>query len=250
MICQATVVNNELFLYQIREISANQNEIIKIEKPEAFENRRIGFQQIYGELDWSIQIEEFIPEPAEDSMIDLGTNRHSRSASMPDSPIKGDTWDEVAADGSWVCDWFWSGTHWLSRQVFTFSAISMGTTGTDLVSASGSAGMASPQTMPTLYNLFLLNFSAAIYVNAPNSATNFWTVGLSRRSSLNVITSLGSFTTQADAPTTRITKVLPINALINLANQDTKMFRVDFTMTGTAGTLQVVAHLNYRWARP
>lgn len=60
MICQATIIDDELFLFQIREISANQNEIIKIEKPAAFENRRIGFQQIYGELDWTIQIEEFI----------------------------------------------------------------------------------------------------------------------------------------------------------------------------------------------
>ncbi|MEW6499218.1 MAG: hypothetical protein AB1589_43055 [Cyanobacteriota bacterium] len=250
MICQATIVGDKVFLYQVREISANQHEIIKIEKPEAFDNRRIGFCQNYGELNWTIQIEEFIPEPVEDSMIDLGTNKHIRSVSKPASPITGDTWDELASDGSWVCDWFWNGSHWLSRQIFTFTGISMGTTGTDLVSASGSAGMASPQTVPAAYNLFLLNFSAATYVNSPNNSTNYWTVGVSRRSALNVITTIGSFTTQTDAPTTRITKVIPLNLLINLATQDVKLFRVDFTLTGAPGTLQIVSHLNYRWARP
>lgn len=249
MICQATVVNNELFLYQIREISANQNEIIKIEKPEAFENRRIGFQQIYGELDWSIQIEEFIPEPVEDSMIDLGTNKHTRSASMPVTPIKGDTWDEIAADGSWVCDWFWSGTHWLSRQIFSFSGISLGATGGDSASANGSSGLGGPQIVPKVYNLLLLNYTVSCYVQTTNNTTNYWTISLGRRTSLNTNTVLGSVSTQADAPGARTVKTLTLNLLLDLASVDLRMFRNDYALTGTPGLLQFVATLTYRWVR-
>jgi|GEM_PF-5292560 len=63
MICQMTIIDGEAFLFQIREISANQNEILKIEKPKEFDNRRLGFCQIYGELNWSIQIEVMINNP-------------------------------------------------------------------------------------------------------------------------------------------------------------------------------------------
>lgn len=60
LVCQGTIINEQMFLYQIREMSANQNEIWKIEKPPIFDNRRLGFCQIYGETDWSIQVEEFM----------------------------------------------------------------------------------------------------------------------------------------------------------------------------------------------
>lgn len=57
LICQATIIDDEVFLHQIREISANQNEIWQIAKPAIFENRRLGFCQIYGGLNWNLQID-------------------------------------------------------------------------------------------------------------------------------------------------------------------------------------------------
>lgn len=57
LICQATIIDEELFLFQIREISANQNEIFHLPKPVIFENRRLGFCQIHGGLNWNLQID-------------------------------------------------------------------------------------------------------------------------------------------------------------------------------------------------
>lgn len=57
LICQATIIESEIFLFQVREISANQNEILQIIKPAIFDNRRLGFCQIYGESSWNIQID-------------------------------------------------------------------------------------------------------------------------------------------------------------------------------------------------
>lgn len=250
MICQATVINDKLFLYQVREISANQDEIIKIENNQIFDNRRIGFCQNYGALNWVLQIDEFIPEDPEDAVIDLGTNKHTRSVAKPTSPITGDTWDELASDGSWVLEWFWNGTYWLSRQIFTLTGASLGATGGDFVSANSSTGMGSPAISPKPYNLFLLNFTASVFVNGTNTTANFWTVTLARRSSVNVATTISSFTTQADAPSVRTTKNIALNLHLDLTALDIRMFRTEYATTGTPGTLQVMSHLTYRWARP
>lgn len=61
LICQASIIDGEMFLFQVREMGANQNEVWQISKPPIFDNRRLGFCQIYGaENTWNIQIEEFM----------------------------------------------------------------------------------------------------------------------------------------------------------------------------------------------
>lgn len=61
LICQASIIENEYIHFQIREISANQNEVWHIPKPSIFTNRRLGFCQVYGPLNWNIKIDSFMP---------------------------------------------------------------------------------------------------------------------------------------------------------------------------------------------
>lgn len=76
LICQCELVDGVLHFYQVQRINANQREILEFKKPYCFTERRIAIRQIYGNYQWSLSLEQFMP-------INNATNVQQISATNP-----------------------------------------------------------------------------------------------------------------------------------------------------------------------
>lgn len=61
LIAQAEIVNEIPDFFQITRINANQREILEFKKPYCFTEQRIALKQIYGEYQWDLSLEVFMP---------------------------------------------------------------------------------------------------------------------------------------------------------------------------------------------
>lgn len=61
-ICQCELQSDgSLDFYGIQRINANQREILVLQKPYCFSERRIAIKQIYGGYQWQVGLEQFMP---------------------------------------------------------------------------------------------------------------------------------------------------------------------------------------------
>lgn len=61
LIAQAEIINEIPDFFQITRINANQREILEFKKPYCFTEQRIALKQIYGEYQWDLSLEVFMP---------------------------------------------------------------------------------------------------------------------------------------------------------------------------------------------
>lgn len=139
--------------------------------------------------------------------IDLGANKYTRSVSPPGNPVIGDLWDELGND--WL-SWRYSGTHWMSLQIFQQStgARSAVTTfdtrlNTDYLSIR--------------YDIYVLFFVGVTTVATTNNSTNYWSATFRRTTSAAVDTIISTINTIDGSPDTYLKSKNQLNLLIDTA---------------------------------
>lgn len=101
---------------------------------------------------------------------------------------------------------YYDGTRWLTvTQYQAPFAPQVGITG----------GLAGAQ-MATSYDLdmWIEKVTATLYVIAPNDASNYWTLTFIKSNPTAGTSTLGSYTTQSDAPATRLRKSIAVGAAL------------------------------------
>jgi hypothetical protein len=89
-----------------------------------------------------------------------------RQQAQPSSPTTGQRWDELDGSGNLVEQWFWNGTYWLSRTIYSAS--------TGQVSAVNTAFNMTPPLVPVTGYFILQGIIGLAAGPTTYSGTNFW----------------------------------------------------------------------------
>lgn len=169
--------------------------------------------------------------------IDLGANKYTRSTSPPENPVTGDLWDELGND--WLL-WRYSGTRWMSVQIFQ-----------QLISASGVSSSSdiyiNLDYLSLRYDVYVLFFAGIMNVATTNNTTNYWSGIFRRTTSANVETTISTATTLSNNPDSYIKFKNQLNLLIDTAA--VAGFTVRHSRTGAPGALISNYGMVFRWVR-
>ena len=118
--------------------------------------------------------------------ITFGTKRHYRGiAPNPNTPVIGDTWEELDGTGDLIENWYFNGTYWLTLQTFSEKITVNAATASTLFDYG----------IDQTTNLFILNLFTLIRTSAIQNGTNFWTWSVLRVNTANTATSIGTQST-------------------------------------------------------
>lgn len=176
--------------------------------------------------------------PAETASVGSGV---VQSETPPGNPGLGQYWIEITAGGLFVAEWFWNGTYWLSKTIYTSA---QGLTTTSATGSLASVGFESFN-----HNLFLVSCTFKTKVGTLNNTTNYWTGELTRFFTGDVAipntqVSTGNLATDAEGKF-----VITLNSHLNLATTAITFLRARFTKIGSPGTLSLALSVAYRLAR-
>lgn len=172
------------------------------------------------------------------SVINLGTGRrHTRTSSLPLVPTIGDSWDELDPNGGFLQSWFWSGTYWLSRQIYEFNWAG------DTDSYTSAINI-----LPT-FNIFLLQQTISTYSSNNHTTSTYWSINLSRTNTYNSATNIYSINTNSDLGSQWNSRTNIINLHIDVIALVARFFRYYFIPTGSPKTMNIIINLKYRIAR-
>lgn len=175
------------------------------------------------------------------SSADLGTKKHTRSATPPSSPIVGDTWEELDNIGNLVMEWFWNGTYWLSKQQIP-AQINYGL-------YSSNINVFSSHVLRRDFNIFIERLLSGWFAGSPNDANNYWTITYKSCAVQQAGIDIGSINTSSvSAGPNRASVIVNLHRNISALNHDT--FYVELSKTGTPTSIYSANSLVYRWARP
>lgn len=165
----------------------------------------------------------------------LGGKRHTRSATEPSTKGVGDTWEEMDGSGNlrygWA--WWWDGAQWRSPDLY-FPATLIG------------AYDAIQPTIP-VFKIYVKNVIAQIFVDAPQSASNYWTLQVESRAPNNEGTVLASTNTIATPSGQWAPLAFTANALIDTTQHT--IIVVSSRVTGSAGTAYIGVQAAYNIVR-
>lgn len=167
-----------------------------------------------------------------------------QSETAPVNPAFKQYWIEVSSGGLFINEWFWNGTHWLSKQIIVLSCpLAFG------ASTSGSAGLTPFSNLN--YNIFLIEYSLKLRIDSINNNTNYWNLNFVRFNNNGIPTNIngGSFSTINELPNVEIKTTLSINTFLDLNSIWVQYFGTNYTKVGTPGALRLAASFSYRLAR-
>ncbi|WP_287128773.1 hypothetical protein [Candidatus Cyanaurora vandensis] len=162
------------------------------------------------------------------------------SDTLPSSPTVGLLWFETTPR----ILWYWSGTDWLSAELFT-AVVSA-----NAISTTSSLNLTPPQIRPGTYNIYLETWVIGGTVATTNDATNNWSLVLRRIASTLAITSLDTYTSSPWSVGTGYIIARPLALLLDLSATSIINFQIGVTRNTSPGQLNASVLVSYRLARP
>ena len=140
--------------------------------------------------------------------------------------------------------WFWNGTYWLSKTLYTANGfVSAITAGANLTMIPTEIDEAFQ------HDIFVVDLCTGTFVATTNTGANYWTITLARISSAAAATTISTHGTSADAADTWVIRKTAADAFIDLSAVDAKVLRVQATIgAGAPGALTGNVTLTYRLA--
>lgn len=137
-------------------------------------------------------------------------------------------------------EYYYDGTRWLTTTLYRESF----SVGNNFNSFAASAAVGRMSPWHTTYDLWLVNLYTSYFVATTNDGTHNWTMTFAKADATNASTTIVTFTTNADAANTFLTRETAIGALFVPATY--KHLRLDATKNNTPGNLTIAAALSYR----
>lgn len=191
-------------------------------------------------IEWA-KISKVGANPAD---VGAATSSHTHAeflyegSSPPSSPTVGKRW----LDTGDRMVWFWSGTYWLSEQVFNLNSATTVTVTTNLTPL---------MPKPVSYNVFLKSFRVGLIYAANNhSGTDYISISVRRYSSTRVATAIGSvLNSQSATSMNAVWQSQTIDQHLDLTALDVLALGFQAVVTGTPGSTGVFANLAYHLAK-
>lgn len=170
-------------------------------------------------------------------------------AAVPTNPAMGQTWRERDSNNLIVCEWFWSGTFWLSTRLHQQNVCAWSGQGIIIGGVIGEVSSTTeniPFSQGNNHDIFLYKIHGMFRVSGMLSSANYWELQfrspMSKLQGLNITAGNGGETTNyicksSDPINTRYTKL-------------STGFNIAFAKNGSAPNMRSpIALIEYRWSR-
>lgn len=205
-----------------------------------------GYSSAGGGSGISIQASVPLPLPAAYGGTGVAnTVTFTAADAAPSAPVADDLWYETDTN----IQWYWSGTYWLSTQVFTSPAADW----VGVLEPTSSSTAAFSIHNISAFDVYLTSMSMNVYHDVAQDNSNYWTIGVYRRNSA------GSNALIAAAGDTKLSTTInyakydiTLNTFVQcnaVAPNDISRLFVEIDETGTAGNwLYNATLISYRLA--
>lgn len=173
-----------------------------------------------------------------------GTVNYSQTT-KPTATAAGDRWYKPS-DGS---EWFWNGSHWLSKETLVLNSDYRETLISSTVNLWGTA-FSGRDLATGRSGIYYLNAANACYQTGTTDAANYWSISFYGLYSDGVVESLATHTT-ANRPVDQWFELrTAVNSVKSSLNKTTILVYASITKVGNPPPLYAMSCIQIKWLHP